>query len=181
MCIDSQGLLNLNLLQLKSSNQIGSASTSDMAVQLLDLCFDSKAKFLQTLLNQLVTCPSTPKDNTSHVTTTTHTHATNMEMKNTKLTLSQIVLMLQSNIVVVPCLIFLKQQFPAESISFEAEEKMVRNRLWGNVAFRVCIVMVCFDSSVFLGMVPLVSSSEQWWIDGSVCGADFSGEVMWWH
>jgi hypothetical protein len=82
--------------------------TEEKAVELLDLYFDSKARLLQSLLSTLAT--------TSHSSDATQTNDKDVDAENAEDILSKIVLILQHDIIMHPYQLFVKRNFPAESL-----------------------------------------------------------------
>ena len=105
---------HLSAAALSSLDMLNVQKPVDRAVPLLDLYFDSKAKLLQTLLGQLATHPSTPKENKAVVDT--------VGTEKAEQILSQIVSILQHDIILHPFQIFVKRSFlgaPADTIMKE--------------------------------------------------------------
>ncbi len=81
--------------------------TDQNATDLLDLYFNSKAKLMQSLLNQLATTLSSDDPNQSS--------DKDIDAEKAEDILSRIVLILQYDIIMYPYLVFVKRNFPAES------------------------------------------------------------------
>ncbi|KAL3921460.1 MAG: hypothetical protein SGILL_002737, partial [Bacillariaceae sp.] len=96
----------LDLLEIKQDNK------EDRSVELLDLYFDSKAKLLQSLLNELHTATTTNAPSSGPVLNKDETGVDETQ-RNAEEILSKMVLILQHDIILHPYQIFILRKFPS--------------------------------------------------------------------
>jgi hypothetical protein len=112
----------LDMLTIQQQQQQNSRSSDQPPVELLDLYFDSKAKLLRSLLNQLNTTGANGNKEVRASVTNDHVMGST---NNAEEILSKIVLILQYDIVLHPYQIFILRKFPTINSSISGTNMMV--------------------------------------------------------